>query len=70
MGGFFWLNEAIRYIDFDERTLLSECIVIGQATHGILKYEDIRSLQFSEYSFLVNECKTFLEEMYKAGSNG
>ena len=53
-------------MDFDEKVLLNDCILIGMITKGIFNYKDIKELKFNEYDFLVSSCLEISKSMNKS----
>lgn len=63
LGGFFWIIDAIRLIDFTEYQLIDDSVVIGQITKGLFTYGNLRRMEFDKYNYLVNICREQIRKM-------
>ena len=51
-------------MDFDNKILLTECILIGAVTKGMFNYNDIHNLEFKDYDLLFSQCEEIFKKIY------
>ena len=57
----FWLVEALKLIDFNYNTLITEVFGVGQNTN-VFSYIDLRDMDFKSYEFIVKTAEGLVKK--------
>ena len=61
---FFWLNEALKYIDISNIEIIERIFYIGLASKGVFSFKDIRNMDSKEYKFINDKTKEIIKSLY------
>ena len=61
---FFWLNEALKYIDISNIEIIERIFYIGLASKGSISLSDVRNMDSKQYKFVNDKTKEIIKSLY------
>ena len=60
------MTDSIGFIPVTEYELIDKSIIIGLASKGIFKFEDLINMEYKKFEYIYNKCKDIVKKLYSS----